>query len=126
MTMLLRPAGDRRVCLRSISSDDGKTWSNVIPTTLPNPLSGVAGFYVDDMLCAVYNHTCEHQRYPLSLAWSKDAGTSWSDPVHIDETKHELSYPAFVVDDAGVAHGVYTFGRNRIQYVSFDRDWWMR
>lgn len=126
MTMLLRPAGDRRVCFRSVSVDDGRTWSNVIPTTLPNPLSGVAGFYVDDKLCAVYNHTREHQRYPLSLAYSRDGGTSWSDPIHIDETPHELSYPAFVVDDAGVAHGVYTFGRERIQYVSLDRDGWMQ
>lgn len=124
LTMILRPAGDRRVCLRSISGDDGRTWSRVLPTTLPNPLSGVAAFQVADHLCAVYNHTTEHQRYPLSLSYSTDRGTSWTGPVHIDEAEQEVSYPSFIVDDAGVAHGVYTYGRNRIQYVAFDRDWW--
>jgi len=124
--MILRPANDNRCCMRSISADDGKTWSPVTRTTLPNPLSGVAAFAVGNTLCAVYNHTHEHQRYPLSLAYSNNCGTSWSDPIHIDETEHEVSYPSFIVDDAGVAHGVYTFGRNRIQYVTFDRNWWMK
>lgn len=124
LTMILRPCGDTRTCLRSISGDDGRTWSRVLPTTLPNPLSGVAAFQVGDHLCAVYNHTTAHQRYPLSLSYSTDRGTSWTGPVHIDETEHEVSYPSFVVDEAGVAHGVYTFGRNRIWYVSFDRGWW--
>lgn len=124
LVMFLRPAGDGRCCLRSISGDDGRSWSPAMKTPLPNPLSGVAAFQVGETLCAVYNHTTEHRRYPLSLSWSEDRGTSWSGPLHIDETEHELSYPSFVVDDRGVAHGVYTFGRNRIRYVSFDRAWW--
>ncbi len=124
LVMILRPVGDERVCLRSISADDGRSWSKIVRTTLPNPLSGVAAFQVEDTLCAVYNHTTEHQRYPLSLAHSSNSGLSWSDPKHIDETEHELSYPAFVVDTNGIAHGVYTFGRTRIRYVSFDSSWW--
>lgn len=124
LNMLLRPGNDHRLCMRSISGDDGRTWSRIIPTTLPNPLSGVASIQMGDTLCAIYNHTYEHRRYPLSLSYSKDAGTSWSGPIHIDETEHEVSYPSFVVDHSGVAHGVYTFGRTRIQYVSFDQNWW--
>lgn len=124
LAMLLRPTADNRCCLRSISGDDGKSWSPVTRTTLPNPLSGVAAFAMGDTLCAVYNHTTKHQRYPLSLSYSTNGGTSWSDPIHIDETQHEVSYPSFIVDPSGVAHGVYTFGRNRIQYVTFDQTWW--
>ena len=126
LTMILRPCGDNPRCMRSISTDDGRTWSRVMPTSLPNPLSGVAAFGLDDMLCAVYNHTTQHRRYPLSLSYSTDRGTSWKGPIHIDETEHEVSYPSFVVDRTGVAHGVYTFGRRRIQYVSFDRTWWLQ
>ena len=126
LTMLLRPTGEDRVCLRSISCDDGRSWSSVLRTTLPNPLSGVVAFQMGDALCAVYNHTTEHRRYPLSLSYSMDRGTSWTGPIHIDETQHEVSYPSFIVDDAGVAHGVYTFGRNRIYYVTFDNHWWKR
>lgn len=124
LVMMLRPCGDRRTCLRTISGDDGRSWSRVLPTPLPCPLSGVAAFQMGPALCAVYNHTTEHRRYPLSLSYSTDRGTSWTGPFHIDETPHEVSYPSFVVDQAGVAHGVYTFGRSRIQYVSFDQNWW--
>lgn len=120
LTMLLRPCGDLRCNLRSLSSDDGRSWSSPIRTTLPNPLSGVSSFGVGDKLCAVYNHTTEHRRYPLSLAWSTNRGTTWSDPVHLDESQHEVSYPYFVVDDKDVVHGTYTDGRIAIQYVFFD------
>lgn len=126
LTMLLRPCGEARTCLRSLSGDDGRTWSPVLRTTLPNPLSGLAGFQVDGALCAVYNHTTEHRRYPLSLSYSKNRGTSWIGPIHIDETPQEVSYPAFVVDSSGVAHGVYSVDRRRIRYVAFDQTWWMQ
>lgn len=124
LAMILRPAGENRCCLRTLSADDGKTWGPVMRTTLPNPLSGVAAFSQGGALCAVYNHTNEHQRFPLSLSWSMDGGLSWEGPKHLDETEHEVSYPSFAVDDRGIAHGVYTFGRNRIQYVTFDESWW--
>jgi predicted neuraminidase len=126
LALLLRPVGDHRICLRAISADDGRSWSPVVRTPLPNPLSGVAAFEGGGCLCAVYNHTSAHQRYPLSLSWSADRGTSWSGPIHVDETPREVSYPSFAVDGHGTAHGAYTFGRTRIRYVSFDRSWWMR
>lgn len=98
----------------------------IMPTTLPNPLSGVAAVQVGDTLCAIYNHTTEHQRYPLSLSYSTNRGTSWTGPIHLDETAQEVSYPSFVVDEQDVVHGVYTFGRSRIQYVTLDREFWNR
>ena len=125
-TMMLRPCDPNRYCLRAVTADCGRTWSPVIRTTLPNPLSGLAAFRVNEYLCTVYNHTEQHRRHPLSLAYSTDAGTSWSDPIHIDETEQEVSYPAFAVDSVGIAHGVYTFGRTHIRYVRFDQDWWER
>ena len=125
LAMMLRPCGDSRVCYRAISGDDGRSWSRALPTSLPNPLSGVAAFELDGMFCAVYNHTTEHRRYPLSLSYSTDRGTSWTGPFHIDETEHEVSYPSFTTDSRGMVHGVYTLGRTRIQYVTFDRHWWM-
>jgi len=124
LTMILRPYGQERCCMRCLSTDDGKTWLPVMRTTLPNPLSGVAAFAMDNTLCAVYNHTTEHRRYPISFSYSENQGTSWSDPIHLDTTEQELSYPSFTVDKNGVAHGVYTFCRTAIRYVTFDVSWW--
>lgn len=121
--LIFRPVGEQRTCLRSISSDEGKTWSPVIRTSLPNPLSGVAAYCAKGTLCVVHNHTIEHQRFPLSLCCSEDRGVSWSEPRHIDTAQHEVSYPSFIVDSAGVVHGAYTYDRRRIKYVSFDGSW---
>lgn len=126
LCLMLRPSGQQGHCLRSVSGDDGRTWSRVMPTPLPNPLSGLAAFQSDEFFCTVYNHTTEHRRYPLSMSYSTDRGVSWSDPVHIDRTPCEVSYPAFIADGSGVVHGVYSFGRHRIRYVKLDSDWWMK
>lgn len=123
-SLFLRPVEDPRVCLRAISKDEGITWSPLIRTEIPNPLSGQAAFHSDGAICVIHNHTKEHRRYPLSLCYSKDRGVSWSEPKHIDTAEHEVSYPSFLVDPSGIVHGVYTFDRKRIKYVSFDPSWW--
>ncbi|MCH8964540.1 MAG: exo-alpha-sialidase, partial [Planctomycetes bacterium] len=74
--MVLRPTGEQRACLRTISNDEGQTWSQVIQTSLPNPLSGIAAFQSGEELCVVHNHTTEHQRYPLSMCCSRVQGVS--------------------------------------------------
>ena len=37
-----------------------------------------------------------------------------------EEIEHEFSYPSFLVEPSGQAHGVYTYNRKMIKYVSFD------
>lgn len=123
-SLIFRPVGEQRTCLRALSSDEGRTWSPIIQTSLPNPLSGVAAFYAHGALCVVHNHTAEHRRFPLSLCYSQDRGVTWSEPRHIDSAQHEVSYPSFIVDGAGSVHGAYTYDRRRIKYVSFDKSWW--
>lgn len=125
-SLALRPVGDDRVCLRAISSDEGRTWSPPIRTQLPNPLSGIAAFQDQDALCVVHNHTTLHDRHPLSLSHSFDRGVTWQFPAHIDTARHEVSYPSFLIDPDRVVHGAYTFDRTAIKYVSFDRSWWRK
>ena len=122
LTMLFRPTSDPKVIWRSHSSNDGISWSSVIQTTLPVSQSGIDGFYVDGQLAAVYNHTRQHQRFPLSISLSSDRGVSWSGPWHFDRAEFELSYPSFIVDSDNVIHGVYTYNRRMIKYVSFSVD----
>ena len=123
MALLFRPHGNRKHIWRSHSSDGGLQWCNPVRTILPSPLSGIGGFYLDNRLFAVYHHTQEHQRYPLHLAYSEDEGVTWSPPILIDGAQHELSYPSFTVDKSGTVHGVYTYNRRMIKYVTFDREW---
>ncbi len=114
-----RPKGMPHIIWRARSIDEGNSWSQLIRTNLPCPLSGIAAFATEDALGIVYNHTHEHQRTPLSIATSQDGGVSWSEPWHIDEMGHEASYPSFLFGSDGRVHGVYSYNRRMIKYVAF-------
>lgn len=59
------------------SFDEGKTWSPVKKTALPNPNSAIDAVNLKDgRIALVYNHSTQH-RYPLNLAVSKDDGVTW-------------------------------------------------
>lgn len=120
--LFFRPCSDPRRIWRSHSQDDGVTWSIPIRTPLPNPLSGVGAFVVDGHIAVVYNHTEKHQRFPLSISLSHNGGTSWGKPWHIDKVHHEISYPSFFLGQNDIIHGVYTYNRRIIKYMSFPKD----
>lgn len=120
LTLLFRPWSDPRVVWRSHSSDEAARWSPPVRTSLPNPLSGIGAFAYGDHLAAVYNHTEEHARRPLSFAASDDGGQVWTAALQLDDLHGELSYPCFVATGAGTVHGVYTYNRRLIKYVELD------
>lgn len=123
LTILFRPWSDPRCIWRSHSVDDGTHWCTPIRTSVPTALSGISAFGVGDRLGVVYNHSHGQERYPLSVALSADGGVSWSGPKHVDEIPHEVSYPSFLSDETGGVHGVYTYNRRFIKYVSLDSEW---
>ncbi len=123
LILVFRPVGDSRSAWRSFSVDDGRTWSEPIRLPLPNPLSGLAAFEWNGRVGIVYNNTREHQRHPLSLSWSDATLHEWSPPHDFETSKFEVSYPSFCVDNNGQVHGVYTYNRKLIKYVSFDKAW---
>jgi predicted neuraminidase len=119
LALFFRPFSEMRRIWRSMSSDDGVSWSTPVRTDLPNPLSGFAAFTHRSGLAIVYNHTEEQRRYPLSVAVSNFTGVSWSAPWHLETIEYEVSYPSFFCDSVGSVHGVYSYNRRMIKYVSF-------
>ncbi|NIQ01637.1 MAG: hypothetical protein GWM98_15710, partial [Nitrospinaceae bacterium] len=118
LTILFRPCGEPRRIWRSHSTDEGRSWSGPLRTPLPSPLSGIGVFPVNGGLAVVHNHTREHRRYPLSISVTRDGGTTWDPPRHIDTIEKEVSYPSFVKGQSGLIHGVYTYNRRMIKYVA--------
>jgi len=119
LALFFRPFAEPRRIWRSFSSDDGANWSAPVRTALPNPLAGLAAFSFGDRIALVYNHTEEHRRYPLSIALSDLTGISWGAPWHLETIEYEVSYPSFLCDVDGQVHGVYSYNRRMIKYVSF-------
>jgi predicted neuraminidase len=122
LTMVFRPSTDPRKIHLSHSSDKGKTWSQPETTSLPNPLSGVSAFSSNNNLVVIYNHTEEHQRWPLSASCKQNGSNNWGKVLHIDPVQLEVSYPSFIMGSNNMVHGVYTYNRRMIKYVKFGKD----
>ncbi|HAM10459.1 MAG: sialidase [Bacteroidetes bacterium GWE2_41_25] len=107
--------------LTSESIDNGYTWSELIPTSLPNPNSGIDAVTLKNgSHLLVYNHLSKG-RNMLNVALSDD-GTEWKAAVllEIDMEGTEFSYPAVIQSADGLVHITYTWKRMLIKHVVVD------
>lgn len=116
------------VVTTSWSSDQGRTWSKMAATPLPNPSSGTdAVTLADGRQVIVYNPTTRRAdgksgpRSPLNVAVSVD-GSTWTDVATLesDEAQSGYSYPAVIQTRDGLVHITYTWRRERIRHVVFN------
>jgi predicted neuraminidase len=107
--------------LTSWSEDKGRTWSELIPTILPNPNAGIDAVTLrDGRFLLVYNHL-KKGRNSLNIAISED-GTEWKAAVLLEKDQEgtEFSYPAVIQTDDGMVHITYTWKRKLIKHVVID------
>jgi predicted neuraminidase len=104
----------------SWSSDQGRSWTPLALTSLPNPNAGTDAVTLrDGRHLLVYNPT-ERGRSPLHVAISAD-GRSWFTALVLeDEAGAEFSYPAIIQAADGRVHVTYTWKRKRIRHVEID------
>jgi predicted neuraminidase len=123
-TLLTYPGGIIQALCRSRqgviteirSSDNGKTWSQMLKTDLPNPNSGIDGVTLaSGQQLLVYNHTVTG-RSPLSVAVSND-GKQWRHVVTLEQTRGEFSYPAVIQSADGGVNITYTYRRQSVKHV---------
>lgn len=103
--------------VESWSRDNGKTWSKLMATELPNNNSGTdAVTLTNGMHIIIYNPITEG-RNKLAIAGSYD-GKIWEKLIDLeDHTSGEYSYPAIIQDKEGNVHATYTYNREKIKYV---------
>ncbi|MBP8260073.1 MAG: exo-alpha-sialidase [Verrucomicrobia bacterium] len=105
----------------SWSADQGRTWSALALTELPNPNSGTdAATLRDGRQVLVYNHTARG-RSPLNVAVSSD-GKEWKAALALETEPGEYSYPAVIQTGDGMVHVTYTWKRQRIRHAVIDAD----
>lgn len=113
------PSDSRWLAYRSISRDNGKTWSVPVPLEVPNHDCKVSvAVLPDDRLVMAYNPTPD--RFPLVLATSTDGGLNWKDEGEIAPGPGSMSYPTMIVDGDGRVHMSYTWKRREIAYTLFE------
>ena len=115
--------------IESWSSDNGRTWSPLAASALPNANSGTDAVTLKDgRHVLVYNHVKppvgaknnKGARTPLNLAVSKDGKNWFAALVLEDSPVSQYSYPSVIQSADGMVHVVYTWRRERIKYVKID------
>lgn len=109
------------------SNDNGKTWSKLIETALPNPNSGIDGVTLKDgRHLLVYNHVVTGagkwgRRSLLNVAVSND-GKAWQAALVLEagQPNDEYSYPAVIQTRDGLVHITYTWNRKKVKHVVLD------
>lgn len=104
----------------SWSSDEGKNWSPLVRTQLPNPNGAIDGLVLrDGRALLVYNHATD-QRGVLNVALSKD-GRIWEAALVLENTPgQDFSYPAVIQTRDELVHITYSWKRERIKHVVID------
>ena len=127
LQMLCRSKDDR--IIEASSDDNGKTWSTLSQTELPNPNSGIDAVTLKNgMHLLVYNPTTNsndkgfNDRAKLNVAMSKD-GKQWTNVLVVENgTTQEYSYPAVIQTKDGKVHITYTYDRKNVKHVVLETE----
>lgn len=120
------------VVAQTWSKDDGRTWSALTATNLPNPNSGTDALTLaDGRQLIVYNHSghraheAKGNRYPLAVALSDD-GVTWRQVLTLEDEPigSGYSYPAVIQARDGKVHITYTWNRKHIKHAVIDPQAW--
>jgi len=118
-----------RVLGESFSSDNGKTWSPLTKSSMPNNNSGMDAVTLrDGSYLLVYNHVLPNEsldkgkgaRTPLNIAVSDDGKIWYAAAVLEDSPIDQYSYPSVIQSSDGKVHIVYTWRRKAIKHVVVD------
>ncbi len=86
---------------RSDSTDFGKTWCCMYPTNIPNNNSGIdCALAENGLLALVYNPVGADcgKRTPIVVAFSRDNGETFENPITLEDADGEFSYPSVIAD----------------------------
>ena len=126
----MRDNGTHRKIRLSTSKDDGKTWSPVADSTLPNPGAGIEAIRLASGRWALVYNDAARGRHSLALSVSDDEGTTWRWTRHIEsvaEGEGQFHYPSILQARGGTIHVTYTRRLAKegstIQHAAFDESW---
>lgn len=133
--LLLRDGGPPpRHVLRASTDNGGKDWTAPTEIEMPNPDAALDALALDgERLIAAFNASGEG-RERLTLAVSDNRGLDWrpvavlaneqsGPPGKATEGRHEYSYPWVMYGANGLFHVLFTWNREQIRHVSFNRAW---
>ena len=107
---------------RSDSLDEGESWCEAYPTSVPNNNSGIDLTRLEDgtiLLCMNPRGGNFGERSPLSICASRDGGETFERISDLEAEKGEFSYPAITRRGKRI-YLTYTYKRENIAYWEFE------
>jgi len=116
--------GDDGYVIRTESNDGGRTWSQGVETTFPNPNAAVELIRLaNGHLLFVYNHSM-NDRSPLRAALSIDGGVHFPIKRDIASGEGSYAYPTALQTPDGLIHVMFTSDdRTTIRLATFDESY---
>ena len=127
--LLLARDKTERFMRRAFSANNGKSWSPVSITNVPNPGSGISAIFIRELnaVLLAYNHS-HKERNPLCLAVSTDGGLVFRRVADVESRKgakkSSFSYPALLRTHDGMIHMIWSHdSRATLKHARFNLDW---
>jgi len=110
--------------VKSESKDGGKTWSEGVDSSFPNPNAAVDFLKLQSgNLLLVYNDSF-NARTPLTVAFSPDHDKTWPVKKDLVAGPGDFGYPQAFQTKDGKVHVVYTSEKRQvINHATFDESW---
>jgi predicted neuraminidase len=102
------------------STDNGLRWSQLKPSGLSNPNSGIDAVALKDGRCVLVCNPTHIKRTPLEVVMSMDQGKTWVRCLKLENGFGEYSYPSVIQASDGMIHIVYAWQRRKIKHVVID------
>lgn len=120
-SLLMFCRSSKGVIWRSVSENDGLSWSIGEATKIPNPDAAVDLLDLGGGAMALAYNPSATDRHCLDLAYSPDAGASWTCGLTMIRGNGEYSYPSLTLGSDGTIHLTYTESRYRIRHAALCR-----
>jgi predicted neuraminidase len=110
--------------VRAESLDSGKTWTEGVDSSFPNPNAAVDFLALrSGRLMLVYNDSL-HSRTPLTVALSLDRDKTYPRKRNLADGPGDFAYPIALQARDGSIHVVFTSERRTVvNHAVFDEDW---
>jgi alpha-L-fucosidase len=103
--------------VESWSNDQGKSWTPLLKTNLPNNNSGIDAVTLKNGTHLLICNPIEKGRNKLAVLSSED-GKNWEELIVLEDLpKGEFSYPAIIEAEDGTVHITYTWNREKIKHI---------
>ena len=116
--------------LKSVSKDNGETWSFAADTKIPNPSSSIEVLQLENGNWVMACNDTENSRSQMAILLSFSEGKSWEVKKYIGKHEHTsgitLAYPSLIQSSDRLIHLTYSLNDKKgktIQHAIFNEDW---